>query len=245
MLDYKKLINVHSLRDKEVSNLKQDFINQFDETLTSLNCDEEFIPTIASTVFSSMMSTRLYYHTPAHILNIFSFARENSITLTPIEELAILFHDAVYRPGSKMNEDNSVLLMESLLLNTNNIDEKDIRLSSTLIKSTGWHLQDDAIPDSSKLVMDLDMAGFANSPGEFASDSELVEKEFHRGYGSDVYSLEQFLNGRLKFLNALAARKTIYRTPFFLKKFEKRAQTNLRNAILEVTRRLESENVGR
>ncbi len=245
MLDYTKLINVHSLKDKEVSNLKQDFINQFDETLTSLNCDEEFIPTIASTVFSSMMSTRLYYHTPAHILNMFSFAKENTITLTPIEELAILFHDAIYRPGSKMNEDSSVLLMESLLLNTNNVDEKNISAASSIIRSTGWHLQDDAISDSAKLVMDLDMAGFANSPGEFASNSELVEKEFHRGYGNDVYTLEQFLNGRLKFLNALTARKSIYRTPFFLKKFEKRAQTNLKNAISEVTRRIESENVGR
>lgn len=238
MLDYKNLLDVHSLKDKEVGKLRLDFLNQFEETLKALNCDSEFIPTIASTTFDSMMSTRLHYHTPAHIMNIFTFAKDNGITLQPVEELAILFHDAVYRPGFKENEAMSTLFMRSLLSGTN-IEEKDIQLATDLIIATACHLSDVILTDA-YLITDLDMAGFANAPGEFASNSELVEKEFYRGYGNDVCTLEQFLNGRLKFLTKLKERKSIFRTPLFLKKLEKRAQINLSNAIMEVNRRIET-----
>ncbi len=245
MLDYKKLLDVHALKDKELVKLKQDFINQFDETLKSVNCDPEFIPSIASATFESMMSTRLHYHTPAHILNIFTFAKDNGITLKPYEELAILFHDAVYRPGSEKNksEDLSNAFMKSLLGETG-IAEEIITDVYYTIGATAYHLADEpseGMYEPFKLVMDLDMSGFSASPGEFASNSALVEKEFHRGYGNDICTLEQFLNGRFKFLVNLQNRKSIFRTPLFLKKFEKRSQTNLANAITEVRRRIEVE----
>lgn len=243
MLDYTKLLDVHSLRDRDKDRLRHDFIDQFEEALKPLNADVEFIPTVAESVFYGMMSPRLHYHTPAHILNMFAFARNNSITLSPIEQVAILFHDAIYRPGSKKNEEMSINMMKCLLHNIN-VDVKDLDIAAEIIDATAHHL-DIAVSPNALLVMDLDMAGFSASPGEFNANSALIEKEFYRGYGNDICTLEQFLNGRLKFLTALQNGKNIYRTALFSNKFEKRAQINLKNAILEVTNRIENENVGR
>jgi predicted metal-dependent HD superfamily phosphohydrolase len=171
-------------------------------------------------------------------MSIFEFAKENDIKLTSVEELSILFHDAIYRPGSKFSESLSVKFMESLLDETG-VKYDDINNTSKIILATARHLTDN--DEEHKLVMDLDMSGFSAPPGEFTFQGEMIEKEFHNGHRSDLYTMEQFLNGRLKFLTKLQERKSIYRTPMFLKKFEKRAQTNLANAISEVKRRIESE----
>lgn len=241
MQNYQNFFNIHTASVDDLHNLKIDFHKLLEDTLLQVDCDQEYISSIADSLYSSMVNFRVYYHTPVHIMSIFSFAKEYNIKLSNAEKLAIFFHDAIYRPGSKNNEQYSIEFMKSLLKETG-VNDDFINTASYLIHCTGLHLEElISSPGVENIVMDLDMSGFSSTPGVFTFQSLMVEKEFHRGYGSDLFSVEQFLNGRKKFLTALKNKKTIYRTKFFLDKFEKRAQINLSNAIIEVNRRIESD----
>lgn len=233
---FNKFVNIHTLSLKEIEHLENSFLEKVKEVLLPLECDLRYINSIGMSLFKSMSSGLVFYHTPVHIMSIFDFAVENNISLSPTQELSILFHDAIYRPRSKINESLSVKFMESLLQETG-VPEKEIITAGHIIDATSRHLQDDE--EEHKLVMDLDMSGFVSTPGQFTFQSEMIEKEFYNG-NNDLYTLEQFLTGRLGFLTKLQQKKSIYRTPMFLKKFEKRAQLNLSNAINEVKRRIHS-----
>ncbi len=244
MQDYQNFFNIHTAPEEDLHILKKDFHKLLEDTLLEVDCDQEYVTSIVNSLYSSMVNFRVYYHTPVHVMSLFSFAKEHRIELNRSEKLAIFFHDAIYRPGSKNNEDLSIAFMESLLTETG-ADANVIKDARYIIWSTSKHLVDDNGPvelyGPFKLVMDLDMSGFSATPGVFTFQSLMIEKEFHRGYGSDIFTKEQFLKGRQKFLKALKNKKSIYRTERFLDQFEKRAQINLSNAIIEVDRRVESE----
>jgi len=119
------------------------------------------------------------------------------------------------------------MFMQSLLTDTG-IDEKVIQTASEYISLTEHHLDDMVAFDDGKLIMDLDMNGFSADREIFNQQNKMIELEFTRmdipGYGC---SETEFIRGRLKFLNALKSKKSIYRTQFFLDHYEKQAQDNL------------------
>ena len=239
---FDKFINIHTATSAEKSQLKHHFLSQLNEVLLALKVDDNYTTSIGECLYASMITPWVTYHTPIHTMNMFTFTNEHKIELSNEELLAIFFHDAIYRPGSKVNEANSSLFMESLLVDTG-ISTNSLTLASNIIKDTAYHISGE-IQKESELVMDIDVSGFAATPGQFAFQSKLIEYEFQRSpHRSDeiVYSLEQFLTGRLAFLEKLKSKKSLYRTPFFMSKFEKKAQLNISNAISEVKTRIENE----
>ena len=238
MRDYSLFFNINESTFDEIDSIRIDFLHLVCKTLRELNCNEYYLNSISSSLFWSMVSEKTFYHTPVHILSIFQFMETNKIDCTPEQRLALLFHDAIYRPGSRYNESSSARFMHSLLLETG-VNETTIHKAEIMIEHTAFHLYNGPYHDS-ELVMDLDMSGFAASRKSFDIQDEMIEKEFSqpklKGYG---YSELEFLKGRIDFLKKLKARPTIYRTEYF-KRFELIAQTNLKSAIVQTTDRLEN-----
>ena len=87
------------------------------------------------------------------------------------------------------------------------------------------HRDEYIINDDCKLMCDLDMSILGQDwYDEYAKQIEL---EFtHDG----LYSLEDFKSGRKKFLNGLLD-KSIYRTKYFIDKFEEKALNNIRKEL--------------
>jgi predicted metal-dependent HD superfamily phosphohydrolase len=196
---------------------------------------------VSHTLFASMVHDKVHYHTPVHVLYLLAFAQENKVELQNWEKLAIFFHDAIYRPGAKINnnEHSSASLLE-VLLNDTGVEREDILDACSAIHQTANHLSDD-IKEKYWNVMDLDLSGFAANPSPFNLQNQLIEKEFRqankKNYG---YTLEQFLTGRIEFLTNLKKRKSLYHTELFKTtlRMEEKAQINLDNQIKETERRI-------
>ena len=131
------------------------------------------------------------------------------------------FHDAIYRPGYSKNEEKSNQYMLALLGGLG-IDDTIVSRASDIILDTQLHLHP-TVPESSELVMDIDMSGFAMGVKNFRIQNECISKEFLPKNPTDD-DMEPFLKGRLYFLETLAEKDKIYRTPFFKDKFEAIAQ---------------------
>lgn len=184
---------------------------------------------IAHCLFARMNDFRLHYHTPIHILSIFDFAREHKISLQHHETLAIWFHDAIYEPTNKNNEERSTDFMIALV--SEYIPYEKYSAAANIIEDTARHLEPLQY-NSSDLVLDLDISNFACDCVEHLTANEAIRREFSQ------YSDLEFLKGRLDFLQKFLAKGFIYRTPIFKEKFETKAITNIQEDIEEINRTL-------
>src|SRR5690606_15314461 len=126
------------------------------------------------------------YHNLGHIQRMFTLAWSCSFSPTRAQALAILYHDAVYVPGASdgMNEKLSALLLRQHAhqhATEAQIDEASRIIHDTIVhKPTG---------ESSKLVLDLDLAGLGASLQSFLADGEAVYQEVkHLVAGRHEYS---------------------------------------------------------
>ena len=233
LLNYTNFFNIHETDKDNVLKTNYDFNTEFAKFLYEIDCNPYFIRSIYNTVFSSMTSDKVYYHTPVHVLAMLTFAELNNIKLENWEKLAIFFHDVIYRPGSKNNEINSIQFMMSLLDGTGVSESIKIQ-SANAIQATAMHLEQEWDPEFNNL-MDLDMAGFSSDKQYYDIQNDCIKKEFCqpdlKNYKGS--SIENFNKGRLSFLTSLKNKKSIYRTELFLNNFEQKAQENLINSIKE------------
>lgn len=108
----------------------------------------------------ALYDERTHYHNWNHILYGLRFARsiqDIEFEWNIEQQLAWLFHDVVYVPGATDNEENSVHLMELMLMDYNNIDTVAI---ANIIMDTKTHYPTNPL---SKSIIDVDWAIFSDA----------------------------------------------------------------------------------
>lgn len=166
-------------------------------------------------------SEERYYHTGVHVLAMFDFAEEHKIELTPTEQLAILFHDAVYDPQEKLitvNEEASSDFLRALLWNK--IDRRILKNAITIVRQTAMHgIEQEALECLSPTVMDLDLSTFAYEYYWFEKLQSFICEEFG-------LTREKYTQLRNPFVKRLFTQKYgLYRTEAF-EKFSEIAKQN-------------------
>lgn len=175
-----------------------------------------------------------HYHTTYHVVWMLDKAKEMEIELTPEQELAILFHDAIYTPGAPVpkNEFASAGLMRCLLttplLEAREPHEKlaSLESASKMVENTALHFAPPGsmmeMEEGADLILDLDLANFASPYTEFCEWGEAVMKEIP----------EATIEGRTKFLKSMLAREQIFVTEEFAG-LEDKARENIARWINE------------
>lgn len=195
------------------------------------------------------------YHGMNHIKYLLSKAHEwfqsstsNDYNVFQLVRHAIWWHDAWYSifdtPG--MNEVNSAGIFTSLhnegkfTLDVSGMSEDDAaEIVHAAILTTARHLEDIDFDTEwnwhrrptdilvAKVMMDVDLVGFAESLDMVKYHSELVVKE----YTAMQKPREDVLKGRINFLKQLLKRKRIFYTDYFHQKYEFKARHNLIDSI--------------
>ena len=154
-----------------------------------------------------------------------------------IVETAIWYHDAVYNPYSKRNEERSAYLVIDCLLSRVGKSEKDfiIKVNDAIV-STKYHLTDIETESSiaTKVMMDIDLSGLGNSWEQYDTNSQNIMDEYYNS------SEEEIIEGRLAFLTKLNKKEHFYYTSYFRHKYEVRARENV-NREIDILRRTLSE----
>jgi predicted metal-dependent HD superfamily phosphohydrolase len=199
------------------------------------------------------------YHGPQHLVDLFTFARDHKMDLTPAEELALVMHDAIYVPGASSNEAASVHLMHSLVGYYENkcftfsagADQYNEILSaagSMIISTRDHQLGHPNNGASAARVIDLDLYGLSDA-AYLQKSTELVWNEYKGTMISstrgDVKQARfDFNAGRIDWIAKFLKRKTIYMTREFLTLYEDKARENLReeaSRLMDVNSKSKSE----
>jgi len=162
------------------------------------------------------------YHRLNHIVQMFEFAKTHGVTLSPEQMYAVLFHDAVYVPGAKDNEEKSA----EVFLDWETSQHKFL-FKTDLIKQIILDTKEE-VPtiEESELVIDLDLHQLAYTP-EFQNNALLIREEFLPFVGEEGYN-----RGRAAWLKGMLARQTIFVSnhPAF-RSIECAARWNLQNEL--------------
>lgn len=114
-----------------------------------------------------------HYHTMSHIAIMFSLATAHGLKLSVPQQLAIFYHDAIYNPTRKDNEEQS----NSLFLRHHSgtlLPQYTNRVSS-IILDTKTHI---ASCHESFDVLDLDLAGLGFDFDTYMYASEQIRQEY-------------------------------------------------------------------
>jgi len=144
------------------------------------------------------------------------------------------FHDCYYDPyaGSPQNEITSAKIFERMVWpDVTSEDDKNMFFGvSQGILKTARHLEDIATPNGAfiqdLIFMDMDMSGFSDE-NEFKRNDPMIRAELYKS------SDREYLEGRIKFLTKLNAKKRIYYV--FKDEFEEKARANITKAIAIAT----------
>ncbi len=137
-------------------------------------------------------------------------------------ELAIWFHDAIYRTRRSDNEEQSAEWARTAILEAGLGPELADRVAALVLATQ--HAATPADPDA-RLLVDIDLAILGSPPEEFDRYDEAVRREY-RWVPAFLYRRK-----RLEVLESFLARDSIFLTEAFRARYESPARRNLRRAV--------------
>jgi predicted metal-dependent HD superfamily phosphohydrolase len=168
-----------------------------------------------------------YYHTAVHIGDCLELLDQSrSMARGPDEiEAALWFHDAVYRPGSLTNEDESASLASETLRSGGVPLEVASRVADLVLATR--HLAVPTDPDA-RLLCDIDLSILGREPSRFAQFEQQIRREYEH-VPEPLYA-----KARAELLAAFLARPAIYQTELFRNRYEATARSNLSGVITKL-----------
>lgn len=170
-----------------------------------------------------------YYHTAAHIgdcLAQLDWARD--LATRPDEvEAALWFHDAVYVPGARDNEDRSARVATSSLSAAAVPPEVADRVAAMILAT--MHLDPPQDPDE-QLLCDVDLSILGRERTEF----EEFERRIRQEYAWVAEPL--YRSARAEVLKGFLRRRSIYLTDRFAQRYERTARRNLEQVLARLLR---------
>ncbi len=158
-----------------------------------------------------------HYHSLPHIADMLHQGRH--LTLDEVQVMAIWFHDAIYDPRSKTNEEDSAALAGDRLRAAGWVT-RDVERVQRIVLDTKLHHPTTAGAD---VVLDLDLMSLAVEWPQFAANTLSIRAEYAHVSDSD------FAAGRTAFFANMLQRERLFYSPFG-QTLEARARANLRRA---------------
>ena len=175
-------------------------------------------------ILLSYSEPQRHYHTLNHIkkcLDEFDSAKD-LMDNPDLVEFAIWYHDIIYNPKSKDNEEKSAELAYNIC--------KYAKLSKEFgnsIKRLILTTKHDKIPKKmdAKFLIDIDLSSLGGSTKEVCENEENIRREYF------FSSQEIYREGRRKILQKFLDRERIYSTNFFRDKYELKARKNIADSL--------------
>ena len=172
------------------------------------------------------------YHNGDHLDELIKLARDLTPDLDEAEQLALLFHDAVYVAGAPRgeNERRSAELMTATLA-TLARDHKNLALDPSVVERAARIIQAtthaEAPPAEAARICDLDLWRLAAPWEAFCRHALGIRREYLHLFIDEA----AFWHARNAFYESMLAKPRLFATDRFFERFEQTARANMRRAL--------------
>lgn len=175
-------------------------------------------PETRQLLLKSYSEPHRHYHTLEHLIALFQLSSSIGVRLSTPQIMAIWYHDSIYDPKSKTNEEDScqLLIEHQMLLKT--ISSNELGRAIGIIMDTKGHTSDN---HESQTVLDLDLTGLGSDWKTYSYTIELIRKEYEH------LSDDNWIAGRKLFLQSILTRNYIFNTHWGRDIYEEKAQMNI------------------
>jgi len=175
-------------------------------------------------LYANYSEKHRFYHTVKHIeAMLYHFDTVIDIVERPAElELAIWFHDAIYKTLSKTNEKDSAEWAQEFLL-SKGYDAMGVERIYHLIMATLHNGETNG--NDEKLLVDIDLTILGASPDVYDEFERNVRKEYK------VVPALIYRKKRKELLKSFLNSPSIYNLGYFKDKYERAARQNITRAI--------------
>jgi predicted metal-dependent HD superfamily phosphohydrolase len=165
------------------------------------------------------------YHDVGHFDELIALAQQHTPDLDEAEQLALLFHDAVYVPGAPRgdNERLSGLLMRATV-RTLGLKGLELDRATRIIDATTHAAPP---PAEAARVCDLDLWRLAAPWTAFQRHALGIRREYLHLFADEA----GFWTARNAFYETMLAKPRLYATDYFVEHFEEAARANMRRAL--------------
>ncbi len=193
-------------------------------------------PAVAAAVFEDLIARyqepHRAYHNLEHIVSMLEgleewLAGSEAFLETALQggqiatlTFAIWFHDSVYEPKSKTNEEDSAVLARRACQRLG-FPEAFASEVSAFILVTRHTAAATGLPPDMQVMVDLDLAILGRIEKEFLAYEDQIRQEY------SWVSPAEYATGRTSVLRSFLDRPAIYATPYFHGKYEAAARRNL------------------
>lgn len=197
---------------------------KFNEILSRFSDDESLIVELWQEIEKNYTSKGRYYHNLQHLDSIFHElnAVENEINDSEVLALSVFYHDVIYQSTAKDNEEKSAKLAIQRLKEIGFNSEKINKISKQIIATKSHQISDDL---DTNFLLDADLSIL----GKNWDDYEIYIRQIRKEYS--IYPDFLYKPGRKKVLEHFLTFPQIFKTEFFIEKYEAQARYNLRREI--------------
>lgn len=189
-------------------------------------CDDILAQTLWNEIETKYTSKSRYYHNLTHLYNMLLHAEDYKAEINNLNtfKFAVWYHDIIYKPSRKDNEEKSALFAEKRLKSIH-FNEKQTKIVQKLIISTKKHELILKENNDNSYLLDLDLSILGTEWITYELYIKNIRKEY-KIYPSILYN-----PGRKKVLSHFLKRETLYFTEVFKNKYENQARENLKKEI--------------
>lgn len=178
-------------------------------------------------IFTKYSEAKRQYHTIDHLEAMISNLNEVKENIEDWDTtlFAVFYHDVIYKASSSSNEaDSAKLAMERL--STIAYPAHKIAKCANMILATKQHLISE--DNDTNFLLDADLAILGTSEEDYQKYKDQIREEY------SVYPDFMYNSGRRKTMQQFLNRDTIYKTAYFINKFNQQAKTNIERELLEL-----------
>jgi predicted metal-dependent HD superfamily phosphohydrolase len=194
----------------------------FYNALDDYTVDEELRHKSLLRLLAHYKQKHRHYHNLSHIASLMRLSErfEEELDQPNVLRLAILYHDIIYRPPLKNNEERSARYAEKELAQLG-LDTESIALVAQYIRATTAHECTEDAPKDLAWFLDFDLAILASTQSIYLEYARNIRKEYWFIPGP------AYRKGRRQILEAFLNRPFIYFTEEFREQKEEAARSNI------------------
>ena len=186
--------------------------------------DKELATNLWLEIFTRYSEPKRHYHTITHLENIVNDLAEvkNKIEDWDTTLFAVFYHDIIYKASGSTNEADSAKIAMQKLSEIGFPSDKIAKCSNMILATKAHEFSED---NDTNYLIDADLAVLGSSSYDYQKYSEQIREEYA------IYPDFMYNSGRKKALQHFLQMGTIYKTAYFMKKFEEKARENILNEL--------------
>jgi len=189
--------------------------------------NKRLIDQVWAEIEKSYSNPKRFYHTLTHLQQFYNEldgAREYIQNLDALL-FSLFFHDLVYNPLRRDNEERSIIIAENRLA-TLDVPQELISKCSSLIMATKSHERSG--DEDTNIFTDADLSILGQPPAIYDAYTAGIRQEYI------LYSDMLYKPGRKAVVQHFLSLDQIFKTAFFSGKYEQQARENLQRELLSL-----------